>query len=460
MAFFRKFIAEKIKGRSGSKAVTHIENVHGVPIHDLKSMTEFLEVGSQRVWASFRACHITASALLSTEFYVRGRSNWAAVEDTAELGKLLANPNPFDSWEEMLYQWVFHMKLTGRAFWLKDEMDSRGRPRALYPLLPQYVRVFPHKTEKISHYEYKVGGAVIRMERDEVIMFRRPHPRKPLEGLGDVEGGEQLMREFIMRNQVEENFISKGAMPSGILTKEETVEDQTAWNHLKARWVADYTGVKNAGKVAFMNGKWLYQQMGLSQAEMQSLEKEQWSVKAIFALHGVPLSMAGIEAATNYATAKQDEINFRKYELVPLVDLFVGRLNSGTGGNTSLIGAYSPQWELAYEMAGLIDVGGVVADYMPLVTEGAMTLNELRELTGLGRIDNPLLDQHYVGQGRMPLELAGFTAPTEGMLSAGAEAQNRKMRRAVGDVTAALRAGGLSGADAAEKLNRLLTVGG
>jgi len=397
--------------RENDKTLRYIERTIGVAVPELNDAKGYLEAGSKKIWASFRACHITASFFLTTEFKIRSKGNKVEVQNP-ELNQLMMTPNPFDSWEELLYQWVFHIKLTGNAYWLKDEMDGRGRPKNVYPLIPHLLKIYPHETERVSHYEYGVGGKKIRLERDEVIMFRRPHPMRSIGGLGDVEGGEDLFKEFIQRNDLEQKFMENGAMPSGILSKEEEVADQTQWEKLKTWWDSKYSGKKNAGRTAFLNGKWTYTKLGLSQTEMQSLERDKWSVNEIFITHGVPLSIAGIEGASNYATSRQDEINFRRYEILPLVDMFVGKVNSASYGK-SLIEAYNPNWEMSYEMSGLVDVEAIVREYTPALREGAMTRNELREMMGLGRDENnPYMDQYFVTSNLIPLELAGF-AETE-----------------------------------------------
>ena len=59
-----------------------------------------------------------------------------------------------------------------------------------------------------------------------------------------------------------------------------------------------------------------------------------------------------------------------------------------------------------------------VKDYKPLVEIGAMTLNELREKSGLIRSDNPLLDEYYINDRYIPLPMAGMAQPTDANLAA------------------------------------------
>ena len=387
------------------KAMTFIERINRLPIHKFTDYESYMRAGSERVWASFRACHITAGVLVKTKFHLVGKDNQEIKKPDPNLSELLVQPNPFDSWEELIYVWTHHMKLTGNAYWLKDEMDGRGRPLHLYPLMPQNMWVIPDVATKVAGYRYYVNGRYIDFLPEDIIHFRRPHPRDSIMGIGDIEPGQALFNDQINRDTYNEKFIENGASPSGILTKDEAEEDPTEWAKFKAFWDKTYGGKKNIGKTAFLNGKWSYHQLGLSSQQMQNIEKEKMSIQNIFLAHGVPLSVAGIDKASNLATARQDDINFRKYECVPLIDTLIGKLNSNGG----IIRPFGNGLTLSYSLSGLIDVATVMADYGPLFSNGGLTINELRVLAGLPETDNPLHNQYFLTAGLVPLEMAGMT---------------------------------------------------
>ena len=390
-----------------TKAFEFIERFDRMPVHKFSDYASYIAVGSEKIWAAFRACHLVASVMVKTQFMLTGKDGLVIEKPDPNLWKLFSQPNPYDSWEELIYVWAFHMKLTGNAFWLKDEMDGRGRPKNLYPLMPQNVRVIPSVKDKVYGYQYSVNGRVIEFQPDEIIHFRRPSPKDSLMGMGDVEPSAALFSDQINRDNYNEKFLENGATPSGILMREEEVADQTEWEKFKQWWNQNYRGKKNIGKTAFLNGKWSYQQLGLTAQQMQNLEKEKVSIQNIFMAMGVPLSVAGIEKATSLATARQDDINFRKNECVPLIDILIGKLNSDAG----VLPAFGEGIKLDYSMSGLIDVEQTMKDYAPLFRMGALTINDLRELSGLTRTDNPLHDQYFIEGGLLPLEMAGMSEP-------------------------------------------------
>jgi HK97 family phage portal protein len=405
-------VAEASRARPivGTKERSFIEHRLKVPINRLRDYKGYLETGCKNVWATFRAVHLCAATLLGTEFRVQSARTQEEVGDP-NLDRLLSNPNPWDSWEEMLYQWVFHMKLTGSAYWVKDEVNGRGQPLSLYPLLPQHVILEPDPVVGVSRYIYRVNGQEVSFLPNEIIHFRRPHPMDPIQGLGDIEPSTSLYNDHINRNTYQEKFLEEGAMPSGILTYKGTEQmpaslqdmDEGEWGKLKKWWQVEYAGKANSGKTAFLTGEWDYLRLGLTHSEMESLEQEQFTIRQIFMNHGVPLSLAGMGDDSNYATARQQEINFRRYEIVPLLNILVGKL-SQEGALTRLFGK---DYKMVYELSGLIDVEQVHKDYLPLVAAGGMTLNELRGKMGIEEAEAEGLDQFFIPNNLVPIEMAG-----------------------------------------------------
>ncbi len=386
-----------------AKAHQFIEQRSGQAINKLSDYESFVATGTGQVWATARAIHLVASTVSAAAFRVEDKKNGNIIEDK-NLDVLIKQPNLYDSWEELIYLAVMHMKLTGNAYWLKDEMTSAGQPLYLYPLLPQNIKVVPDKVTRVKEYIYSVSGTEIKIPPEQMVHFRRPHPSSFVLGIGDVEGGAPLYDSYINRGALEDRFLANGAQPSGILTKKEFTGDEAMWEAYKLKFNNAYAGRANAGKVAFLNGDWSYLKLGLNPQEMQSIEKEQFTIEQIFLNHGIPLSVAGIRNSANFATAQVEDMAFRRYECLPLLRLITGKLNAMGG----LAMAYSETEKVKFELTGLVNVEQIVKDYGPLVDRGAMTLNELREKAGLPKQPDPLLDMYYINNTRVPLELSGM----------------------------------------------------
>ena len=407
--FLRSLPLRAAMGLAGmGMKVTRIEDMfgglllRGLEISKFANYSDYLKVGSRKVWATFKACDAIGKVVTDTPCQlVRKRGDGTPVEG-GPIYDLLANPNPFETLAEMFYKLVFHIKLTGNAYWAKDQPNDAGdRPRAIYSLNPKNVRISIDPRVGIIGYIYRVGGMDIPYNVEEVIHFRNPHPDNDFYGLGEIEAGEDLFNEFINRENWSRQFWKNGASPSGVLMCEDNITDKAKFEEAKAKWKQEFGGPNNAGKTVWLTGKWKYEQLGLSMAEMQNVESSQYNVENIFHMHGVPLSVAGIKEAANYATAQVDDLIFRRYTVKPLCKLISDTLQS------DLVDGFDNRLQIMFALAGLTDMTSVVANYVPLFDRGIVSVNELRELAGLKKIEDPQYDQHFITAGLVPFELAG-----------------------------------------------------
>lgn len=384
--------------------VTAIESLFGgIPINKFSTYESYLKAGTKKIWATWKACDIVGTSVASTPFVVTRGQSTAPVKNT-ELTQLLTYPNRFETFRELTYKTIMHLKLTGNAYWYKSEATMKGdRPKEIFALNPKRMSIVPDKNGEIIGYIYKTQGKEIPYDPDEIIHFKRPHPDNDFYGIGDIEAGEAIFDEHINRNLWSEGFWKNGASPSGLLICEENVTDQDAWNSAKAKWQKEYGGAKNAGKTAWLTGKWRYEQLGLTAQEMQNIELSKMNVESIFMMHGVPLSVAGIREAANYATADIDNQRFKEYTVMPMVILIQDSMN------TDLITGWGENLKIQFNVSGLINAGKVILDYVPLFDRGGMSINEMREKAGLPRDDeNDLWNQHFINAGLVPLDLSGI----------------------------------------------------
>lgn len=381
--------------------------VPGIQTNRFVGFGDYLQAGTSKVWAAARAVDVTGNVVLSTEMKMVWRDpakNKKKIKPRVDpdLARILLNPNPYDTISEMLYLLVAHLKVTGNAFWFKDEMNAFGQPKNVFWLNPRFIRIVPDKDLRVAKYLYRVNNTEIEFTPDEIIHFRRPHANDPLWGLGDIEQAESLYDDFINRALYNVRYMANGAFPSSVLVNEDFEGEQTEWDRKKSAFNESYSGVKNSGKVAWLNGKWSLLQMGVTAQSMQELEKSKVNVEHIFINQGVPLSVAGF-GASNYATARQDDINFRKYTVLPILNLITDALNSDRG----FIKAFSDDIKLDFSLAGLVDVEQVMKDYAPLFDRGGVSPNELRVLCGQEEDPDPFMKQRFILSTYVPIEMAG-----------------------------------------------------
>lgn len=409
MQLMRNLLAKLVPGGFGGSArssgVVRASDILGnVSLSAMSSFASYLAAGTGTIWASYRACDITGKVVVSTPMkLVRGDSDDPAT--IKGLSELIQTPNEHDSWNELIYKSVFHLKLTGNAFWLKNIVNNAGdRPEQLFALNPRKMEIQVDPRLGIIGYIYHADKTRIPLDLNEVIHFRNPHPNREYYGIGEVEGGRKLFEEFSNRTTAKNNFWKNGATPAGLLTITTGANDQEAFEKLKRKFHAQYGGPENSGKMAFLAGEWKYQQIGNTAVDGQDIEQSTQAVKDVFALHGVPLSVAGIDRAANFATARVDDLMFRRYTVLPLINLLKETLQ------TDLVNGFDPKARIVWELQGLLDLEQVAMVFVPLFDRGALSPNELRSLAGLKPIPNdPLMEARYMSAGLNPIELSGIT---------------------------------------------------
>lgn len=395
-----------IRRRIGGKAVSpsYLQwLINNVSPHKWGTFASLLEAGSRKVWASWKAVDVIASAVKDTDWDLYRGTGTEPVK-APEIEDLLVRPNRFMRGTELIEVAVFHLKFAGNAYWYLA--PGKGRRFDLLPLNPKRVKIAVSKSGEKIGYVQKVDGKDVPFELDEVIHFRKMDPDNDYYGLGDVEAGKELFDEHINRSTWSEKFWENGASPSGLLICEDTITDEEAWEKAKRKWQAQYGGKDNSGKTAWLTGKWKYQQLGLTNADMQGIEQEKLNVEQIFLLHGVPLSVAGIREAANYATAELDDQRFRRYTVKPLVTTIEEGIQDG------ILTPYFPQYRLRFQVTGLVALGTVVPHVTPLFDRGILTPNEIRQMIGLAPVEgDPLMEQRYISAGLVPIDLAGVPEP-------------------------------------------------
>jgi HK97 family phage portal protein len=391
--------------------------LNGIEISMFRNYETYLIAATKKVWALYKSCDIIGKVCMDTTGILSRKGGDGTAVKNAELDRLLTVPNEFETFGEMIYKWAFHMLVCGNSFWFKDQANFTGdRPKAIYQLNPKRVQVSVDARQGVVGYLYlNYNGEQIPFDVNEIMHFKLPHANNDYWGLGAVEAAEPLFNEAINREKWQEMFWKNGASPSGVMMLEDQVTDRQAWERAKADFKKKYAGLDNAGKTILITGKWSYQQLGLTAQEMQNVELAKWTVEQIFMQLGVPLSVAGVREAANYATSEKDDIRFRRYTIKPLLKFAEDTINS------DLVAGFDPNLQFRFNVQGLIDIGNILQTFAPLFDRGVVSINEMRDVCGLPKVlDDPMFDQHFINAGLVPLELAGVASADQTQQAASA----------------------------------------
>ncbi len=220
------------------------------------------------------------------------------------LEQLLRDPNPFVSQFELLEATFGFLELTGNAYWFLAGQPG-GVPEELWLLRPDRVRIVPDQQRFVGGYVYTVDGVDVPLAADEVVHFKRWHPRNDYYGLSALEAAaiaSQTDRAMAAWNR---NFFSKEkAVPAGIVNIKNMVDD-ASYERIIREFRETYGGTDR--RTAFIRGGDItWSDIGLSQKETDFLEARQLNKQEVFHIFGIPAGLYDKNATQANATVARE----------------------------------------------------------------------------------------------------------------------------------------------------------
>ncbi|MBX4215692.1 phage portal protein [Candidatus Parcubacteria bacterium] len=216
------------------------------------------------------------------------------------LAKLLARPNPYQSWMEFQQQRMTYLNLSGNSYTWLDRPKIGAQPTALWNLRPDRVYVVPND-RRLMGYLYVPDDRAredgVPMLPEDVIHVKFPNPRDRFEGLGY---GLSPLAPLAMSGDVDNAitrylkvFFERGSMPNGVL-KTNLSLDTDGVADARARWQQIYGGVDNWTDIAVLDKDLSYQRVGLTFEEMGFDALDGRNETRMLGPFGVPAILIGV----------------------------------------------------------------------------------------------------------------------------------------------------------------------
>lgn len=314
------------------------------------------------------------------------QSNGERAEITGphRLKVVLNRPNPFTTRSALMEQTQQYLDLTGEAWWVLLR-NGLGLVTEIWPVRPDRMRPIPDAQEFIAGYEYRIASVVIPLDIEDVVFMRMPNPLDPLRGLGPVQAIFPDLSAERAAALWTTMFFENGAVPGGIIMFDEALS-QEEYDEFVDRWRSQHRGVSNAHRVAILEkAKW--QDIKFSQRDMQFEQLRKLNRDTILGVYGVPLSVMGITESVNRANAEAGEVTFTKWVVRPRLERIKEAINMGI---SALFGD-DLEWDYDDPTPLNRELNSEVADRAFL--GGYATMNEARDLIGLGAVKGPEGDE-------------------------------------------------------------------
>ena len=353
--------------------------------------------------AAFHACvRVVAESVASLPLHLIervGRDRRQATDH--HLYRLVHDrPNSMQTAYEMLEQHATHVAVHGNAYLLKV-FGRGGEVVELWPLHPSAV--FPSQlVNNDVVYDVTFGDDPInarRLTADRIIHTRYLSDNGYM-GIVPVKLAAGVIEQARAMDMYAQRFWINDARPGVILETSQPVPPE-ALNRLRQQWEAVHRGVMNAGRTAVLP-------TGVTAKQLPSVTNEaaDWASIRTFCVEEVarqmrvPGSLVGLR--TTYANTEQEALNWLQC-VVP----WCRRIESSfTRGLLDGDSRYSFQLDPRGMLRG--DSAARASFYQSALTNGWMTINEVRRLEDLPSIDDAAADEPFVAANNMqPLSKVG-----------------------------------------------------
>jgi len=321
--------------------------------------------------------------------------------------ELWEDPNPQDTFIDLMYQTVQQLSLTGIALtWAVPSRDRKGDIGELYnlpsstawpmPPSPDY----PNGAYRVLPYPYGLFGAPVgqvsagaTIPAEQVKRTRNQHPIFRYDGYAVLSAIALQVDTIEGIDKSRFNSQTQGCEQTLSLDLDgETISpDNTDLARIRAQLTALYAGPQNAGKVLIPPPGAKFSKISTTPAEMGWTEGWTQILDFILACYGVPMAVAGLQSNLSYATLYSSLRAFSYLSLGPVL------LRVGAGWNKHIM---RPTWGREYGMSILApefkDEALEELKWANDIKCGAATLQERRRYRNFDHLDEPWVNERAI----------------------------------------------------------------
>ena len=340
----------------------------------------YLEVYGEVGWL-FGAVSLIANSVASSEWMLyqkKNRREYEEIEDHPILD-LLDHVNPFQTKYQFLLLLQTYLCLVGEAFIVLN-FNRLKVPGEMWLAPPGFMYIVPSKTQYISHYEYRRGSDVLRLEIPEVIHIMDSNPANPYRGTGAARAASMDISAEYYASRYQQRLFFNDATP-GLIMEFPDLPPAEERKQLREEFLQVHQGWRNARKPAFLWGGAKANTIALAPKDMEFGGLRGASKKVILGVLHIPDSLMGAGEIGSRARAEADEYIFAKYNTKPKLTQIREALNE------QLCPLYDEKLWLNYVNPVTEDREGLVNECEKMVRAGVYTREFAQKLLGHGPED-------------------------------------------------------------------------
>ena len=295
------------------------------PVWSARDLKTMIMEGFMKNPVAYRCVRMVAEASASVPIRVEHKGQLSLDHP---LKQLIDNPNLEQSGEALREALYASLQTSGNAYIEAVTGDDGQRPKELWALRSDRVKVVPSRSGWPEAYEYSVNGAATRIGRDpdawlKIAHLKLWHPLDDWYGLSPLEAAGFAIDIHNASGQWNKALLDNAARPSGALIygangSDRLSEDQ--FDRLKQQLTQTYAGGHNAGRPLLLEGGLDWKPMSHSPSEMDFIEGKYAAARDIALCFGVPSQLLGIPGDNSFANYKEANQAFWRHTIVPLVE--------------------------------------------------------------------------------------------------------------------------------------------
>ena len=283
-----------------------------------------------------------------------------------------------DFWEFM----AGSIELEGNGFARK--VKNGGRVVSLVPVPPRLPVVRMLGNGRLG-YRWSEGGQSFDLTSDDVLHIRGPGGN-PLGGMSALSFGAKTFGLAMSINRAAAATFRNGLRPSVLISFKEWLGKERR-DEIYAAIQQKYQGDLNAGRPFIAEGGQTVSTLTMNPEDAQMLESRGFSVEEICRFFGVPPFMVGhTEKSTSWGTGiEQQTLGFVKFTLRRRLK----RIEQAIEKQLLTAEDRAAGIVVEFSLEGLLrgDSAGRAGFYQSALTNGWMTINEVRQLENLPPVD-------------------------------------------------------------------------
>lgn len=260
------------------------------------------------------------------------------------LQQLIDNPNPDQSWYELVYEIEQSICISGNAYLSEIKAGARGLPTQLWLLPAKYMKIKPGREKLVDYFEYCETNGRVKIMAEDMVQLRMPNPNDRYFGMpvlmaagraADVDRESADWQKYSLQNRGVSDFQLE--LPEGTTPEQaEAVRDKLAERQQSP---------VNARKPLVTSGK--IHMLGSNAVEMDFVNSRKAVWTELAAVFGVPLAAMGFTESVNLANADAMMKQVYQDTIIPQLELYKRQLTA------QLAREFGPEWVLDYDLGGI-----------------------------------------------------------------------------------------------------------